>query len=204
MTWAIDQKGYSPRRACKLVGLQPKTYRSASTRPDDDAVRTHIRELASQRRRFGYRRLGLLLARQGVRINRKKLYRLYKEERLRCASAVANGRWVQGHRCRCRRVRTCAGRSTSSWTRSPAAAVFGRHSRDTAGTHCGCRGRERRNRGAEYRGSHNGARLVEGNVSRSRRTPFDEAVNNFRVDQTIVVEFLDEAQPVTESPANRP
>jgi putative transposase len=35
-----------------------------------------------QRRRFGYRRLGLLLARQGVRINRKKLYRLYKEERL--------------------------------------------------------------------------------------------------------------------------
>nr|QDF38819.1 IS3 family transposase [Bradyrhizobium symbiodeficiens] len=38
--------------------------------------------MASQRRRFGYRRLGLLLARQGVRINRKKLYRLYKEERL--------------------------------------------------------------------------------------------------------------------------
>src|ERR1700744_5978290 len=40
------------------------------------------RWLASQRRRFDYRRLGLLLARQGVLINRKKLYRLYKEERL--------------------------------------------------------------------------------------------------------------------------
>lgn len=82
MTWAIDQKGYSQRRACKLVGLQPKTYRYASTRPDDDALRARLKELASQRRRFGYRRLGLLLARQGVRINRKKLYRLYKEERL--------------------------------------------------------------------------------------------------------------------------
>lgn len=39
-------------------------------------------ELASQRRRFGYRRLGLLLARQGIKLNHKKLYRLYKEERL--------------------------------------------------------------------------------------------------------------------------
>jgi len=82
VTWAIDQKGYSQRRACKLVGLQPKTYRYASRRPDDDALRARLKELASQRRRFGYRRLGLLLARQGVRINRKKLYRLYKEERL--------------------------------------------------------------------------------------------------------------------------
>ncbi|MDX6502369.1 MAG: putative transposase [Blastocatellia bacterium] len=76
MTWAIDRKGYSQRRACKLVGLQPKTYRYASTRPDDGALRARLKELASQRRRFGYRRLGLLLARQGVRINRKKLYRL--------------------------------------------------------------------------------------------------------------------------------
>jgi len=39
VTWAIDQKGYSQRRACKLVGLQPKTYRYASTRPDDGALR---------------------------------------------------------------------------------------------------------------------------------------------------------------------
>ena len=82
MTWAISEKGYSQRRACRLVGLQPKTYRYASTRPDDGALRTRLKELASQRRRFGYRRLGLLLARQGVRINHKKLYRLYKEERL--------------------------------------------------------------------------------------------------------------------------
>jgi putative transposase len=82
VTWAINEKGYSQRRACRLVGLQPKTYRYASTRPHDGALRARLKELASQRRRFGYRRLGLLLARQGIRINRKKLYRLYKEERL--------------------------------------------------------------------------------------------------------------------------
>jgi putative transposase len=80
--WAISEKNYSQRRACGLVGLHPKTYRYASTRPDDDVLRTRLRELASQRRRFGYRRLGLLLARQGIRINHKKLYRIYKEERL--------------------------------------------------------------------------------------------------------------------------
>ncbi len=82
MTWAIRDKSSSQRRACGLVGLHPKAYRYASTRPDDLALRGKLRELASQRRRFGYRRLGLMLERQGIKLNRKKLYRLYKEERL--------------------------------------------------------------------------------------------------------------------------
>jgi putative transposase len=79
VTWAIDQKGYSQRRACKLVGLQPKTYRYASTRPDDGALRARLKELASQRR-LPSPRAAIGSARG--RINRKKLYRLYKEERL--------------------------------------------------------------------------------------------------------------------------
>ena len=82
MTWAIREKGYSQRRACGLVDLHPKTYRYASRRPGEEDLRARLREMASQRRRFGYRRLGLLLARQGIRLNHKKLYRLYKEERL--------------------------------------------------------------------------------------------------------------------------
>ena len=82
MTWAIREKGYSQRRACGLVGLHPKSYRYVSKRLGDEELRARLRELASQRRRFGYRRLGLLLARQGIRLNHKKLYRLYKEERL--------------------------------------------------------------------------------------------------------------------------
>ena len=45
-------------------------------------LRAKLRELASQRRRFGYRRLHLMLERQGIMLNHKKLYRLYEEERL--------------------------------------------------------------------------------------------------------------------------
>lgn len=41
-----------------------------------------MREIAETRRRFGYRRIGLLLEREGVTMNKKKLYRLYSEERL--------------------------------------------------------------------------------------------------------------------------
>ena len=82
MNWAIRDKSYSQRRACALVGLQPKTYRYASTRSDDAPIRHRLLELAQQRRRFGYRRLHLLLRREGVVLNHKKLYRLYREERL--------------------------------------------------------------------------------------------------------------------------
>ena len=82
MTWAVREKGYSQRRACGLVALHPKTYRYASKRTGDEGLRAKLRELASQRRRFGYRRLGLMLKRQGIKLSPKKLYRLYKEERL--------------------------------------------------------------------------------------------------------------------------
>jgi len=82
VSWAIKDKGYTQRRACRLVGLEPKTYRYASMRPDDGALRQRLKELASERRRFGYRRLHLLLRREGVVLNWKKLYRLYREERL--------------------------------------------------------------------------------------------------------------------------
>jgi putative transposase len=82
VSWAIEQKGYSQRRACGLVGLEPKTYRYRTSRPDDSELRVRLRALASERRRFGYRRLHILLARQGIRLNHKKLFRLYREERL--------------------------------------------------------------------------------------------------------------------------
>ena len=82
MTWAIEVKGYSQRRACRLIGLEPKTYRYASTRPEDAGLRTRFRTLAAERRRFGYRRLHILLRREGVSLNHKKLFRLYREEKL--------------------------------------------------------------------------------------------------------------------------
>ena len=82
MDWAISQKSYTQRKACDLVGLEPKTYRYQSRKPEDAALRKRLRELASERRRFGYRRLHLLLEREGIIMNWKKLYRLYREEEL--------------------------------------------------------------------------------------------------------------------------
>lgn len=82
MDWAISEKSYTQRKACDLVGLEPKTYRYQLRRPDDTALRKRLRELANERRRFGYRRLHLLLEREGITMNWKKLYRLYREEKL--------------------------------------------------------------------------------------------------------------------------
>ena len=60
MDWAMKEKAYTQRRACNLVGIAPKVYRYRSQRADDAGLRLRLRELASQRRRFGYSRLHLL------------------------------------------------------------------------------------------------------------------------------------------------
>jgi putative transposase len=82
VTWAIDQKGYSQRRACTLIGIAPKTYRYVIARGDDSELRQRLRCLAAEHRRFGYRRLHILLRREGIEVNHKKLFRIYREERL--------------------------------------------------------------------------------------------------------------------------
>jgi len=77
-----QQHGLSQRRAAALVKLAPKVLRYKHRRPDDAPVRSRLRELAQQRVRFGYRRLHVLLRREGWIINRKKTQRLYREEGL--------------------------------------------------------------------------------------------------------------------------
>lgn len=72
----------SQRRACRAIGVDRSVVRYRGLRPDDGALRGRLRELAACRRRFGYRRLGILLKREGVTMNHKKLRRLYREERL--------------------------------------------------------------------------------------------------------------------------
>ena len=82
MDWAMKTKGYNQRRACALAGIDPRVYRRTSKRPADTELPTRMKELASERRRFGYRRLHILLKREGWEVNWKKLYRLYCEEGL--------------------------------------------------------------------------------------------------------------------------
>ena len=74
--------GMSERRACAVIGADRKSMRYRARRSDDIALRQRLRELAQQRRRFGYRRLHILLRRDGIEINRKKTQRLYREEGL--------------------------------------------------------------------------------------------------------------------------
>jgi putative transposase len=75
--------GVSERRACKVIGIARRVMRYVSQRPDDGHLRARLKALAAERRRFGYRRLGYLLAREGLRPNHKKLLRLYREEGLK-------------------------------------------------------------------------------------------------------------------------
>ena len=72
----------SERRACDLIGIARHVARYQPGRADDAGLRKRLRELAAERRRFRYRRLGYLLAREGLAANRKKLLRIYREEGL--------------------------------------------------------------------------------------------------------------------------
>ena len=75
--------GISERRACAILGVDRSSMRYAHRRGDDGDLRSRLREIALERRRFGYRRLGIMLAREGIVMNHKKLLRLYREENLR-------------------------------------------------------------------------------------------------------------------------
>ena len=78
----MNQHGMSERRACKTMGCCRMTIRYETARGDDRDLRERMKTLAHERRRFGYRRLHVLLRREGHLVNHKKLFRLYREEKL--------------------------------------------------------------------------------------------------------------------------
>jgi putative transposase len=78
----MQAHGVSERRACSILTIDRSSVRYRSTRPDDAMVRERMRAVAAVRRRFGYRRLQIMLAREGLVMNHKKFRRLYREEKL--------------------------------------------------------------------------------------------------------------------------
>ena len=72
----------SERRACTVIAADRKMIRYRSCRPPETALRARLRELANERRRFGYRRLFILLRREGEASGINRIYRLYRDEGL--------------------------------------------------------------------------------------------------------------------------
>lgn len=73
-TWQV-----SIRRACKVIRAQRATYHYRGRGADQAALKKRIREIAETRMRYGYRRIHVLLRREGWDVNKKRIYRLYKE-----------------------------------------------------------------------------------------------------------------------------
>lgn len=72
----------SQRRACRAIAGDRSSVRYRARRADDGELRERLKALAQERRRFGYRRLHVLLRREGHAVNKKRVQRLYREERL--------------------------------------------------------------------------------------------------------------------------
>jgi putative transposase len=72
----------SERRACHVIPVHRSTHRYQSVARDQTALRMRLRDLAAVRVRYGYRRLHILLQREGWQVNHKRVYRLYRLEGL--------------------------------------------------------------------------------------------------------------------------
>ncbi len=72
--------GMSERRACRIIGVDRTSVRYQRTRPDDADLRARIKALAHERRRFGYRRLYILLRREGRLVNKKRVQRIVRRQ----------------------------------------------------------------------------------------------------------------------------
>ena len=86
--WVQGGFGVSERRTCRILCLCRATKRYTSRRDPQDALRQRLRELAAVRVRFGYRRLTILLRREGWHVNAKRVYRLYSQEGLAVRTKV--------------------------------------------------------------------------------------------------------------------
>lgn len=86
--------GLSERLACSFVGADRTMIRYRSCRPPDTELRTQLRDLANERKRFGYRRLFVLLRQDGEPSGINRIYRLYREEGLTVRKRRARRRAV--------------------------------------------------------------------------------------------------------------
>ena len=73
----VNEHSRSQRRACSLMGANRSTVRYSMQKQGDNELKEEIKGIAYEKRRFGYRRIQMLLLRRGKRVNHKRIYRLY-------------------------------------------------------------------------------------------------------------------------------
>jgi putative transposase len=75
----MTERGFGVTRACGLVDISRSLYRYRSRRSNSGPLRARIEEIAAVKRRYGYRRVYLRLRREGWQVNRKRVYRIYRD-----------------------------------------------------------------------------------------------------------------------------
>jgi len=104
--------GASKRRVCQVLKCHRSTYRYESVADEQAALRIRIKDLAQARVSYGYRRLHILLQREGWKVNHKRVYRLYKQEGL-----MMRPKRPRRHVSACRRLeRATANHPNESWS----------------------------------------------------------------------------------------
>lgn len=125
VTYVIETAELSERQACRYTDFARSSQRYRTRRPPRTELRERLQRLAMLRPRWGYRRLYILLRREGYGVNRKLVQRLYREEGLGVRRRGRKRVAVLGCHCPCRRDPTSAGASTSSPMPSPMDARSG-------------------------------------------------------------------------------
>jgi len=102
----------SERRVCKALNIPRASHRYKSVRDERTELRIRLRDLASTRVHYGYRRLHILLLREGWKVNHKLVYRLYVEEGLQ----MRRKRPRRNRSCQVRVTRPKASSTNESWS----------------------------------------------------------------------------------------
>jgi len=103
VAYVVASHGYSERRACRMTRQHRSTQRKPSTRDPRTELRQRMHEIVATRIRYGYRRVHILLKREGWPVGRNVVYRLYREEGLTLRTKRPRRRKMVVHReTRCR------------------------------------------------------------------------------------------------------
>ncbi len=98
VAYVVSSHGYSERRACQVTRQHRSTQRKPSTRDPRTELRQRMHEIVATRLRYGYRRVHILLKREGWQVGRNVVYRLYHEEGLALRTKQSRRRKMVVHR----------------------------------------------------------------------------------------------------------